>query len=277
LKIAVLSGKGGTGKTTVSLGLFSVLDGSTLIDTDVEEPNDHLFIDYKVNNTSSIIKEYPKVDMDTCTLCGACGDFCNFNAILPSKKTVLVYEDLCHDCGGCKLVCPSSAITYVPKEIGKIYETITNNKSFNYGNLNIGEVSGVRIINQLKKQIKDKELVIIDSPPGTSCATVEAVTDSDYAIIVTEPTPFGLSDMLLVVEMLQNMNIPFGVVINKAGIGTKDTNLFLEEKNIPLLGEIPFKREFAEIYSKGQIISDHSDEFKNIIIDIAKKVGAIHA
>jgi MinD superfamily P-loop ATPase len=277
LKIAVLSGKGGTGKTTVSLGLFSVLDGSTLIDTDVEEPNDHLFIDYKVNNTSSIIKEYPKVDMDTCTLCGACGDFCNFNAILPSKKTVLVYEDLCHDCGGCKLVCPSGAITYVPKEIGKIYETITNNKSFNYGNLNIGEVSGVRIINQLKKQIKDKELVIIDSPPGTSCATVEAVTDSDYAIIVTEPTPFGLSDMLLVVEMLQNMNIPFGVVINKAGIGTKDTNLFLEEKNIPLLGEIPFKREFAEIYSKGQIISDHSDEFKNIIIDIAKKVGAIHA
>ncbi len=277
MKIAVLSGKGGTGKTTVSLGLFSVLDGSTLIDTDVEEPNDHLFIDYKVNNTSSIIKEYPKVDMDTCTLCGACGDFCNFNAILPSKKTVLVYEDLCHDCGGCKLVCPSGAITYVPKEIGKIYETITNNKSFNYGNLNIGEVSGVRIINQLKKQIKDKELVIIDSPPGTSCATVEAVTDSDYAIIVTEPTPFGLSDMLLVVEMLQNMNIPFGVVINKAGIGTKDTNLFLEEKNIPLLGEIPFKREFAEIYSKGQIISDHSDEFKNIIIDIAKKVGAIHA
>lgn len=273
MKIAVLSGKGGTGKTTVSLGLFSILNNATLIDADVEEPNDHLFLDFEITNTSSIIKEYPKVDMEKCTLCGACGDFCNFNAILPTKKTVLVYEDLCHDCGGCKLVCKSGAITYVPKEIGKIYETTVNHKTFNYGNLNVGEVSGVRIIHQLKKQIENEELVIIDSPPGTSCATVEAIIDSDYAIIVTEPTPFGLSDMLLVVEMLQEMKIPFGVVINKAGIGTKDTHKYLKENNISLLGEIPFKRTFAEIYSSGKIISDYSNEFKNIIIDIAKKAG----
>jgi len=276
LKIAVLSGKGGTGKTTVSLGLFSVLDQATLIDADVEEPNDHLFLDFHVDKVSSIIKEYPKVDMDKCTLCGKCGDFCNFNAILPTKKTVLVYDDLCHDCGGCKLVCPSGAITYIPKEIGKIYQSSVGSKTFNYGDLNVGEISGVRIINQLKKQVESKELVVIDSPPGTSCATVEAVSDSDYGIIVTEPTPFGLSDMLLVVEMMQSINIPFGVVINKAGIGTNDTHQYLEDNNIPLLGEIPFKKEFAKIYSEGKIISEHSEEFKHIIIDIAKKAGVYY-
>lgn len=276
MKIAVLSGKGGTGKTTVSLGLFSVIKQSTLIDADVEEPNDHLFLDYQVNETSSITKEYPVVDAEKCILCGKCGDFCNFNAILPTKKKVLVYDDLCHDCGGCKMVCPTGAITYAEKEIGTIYNTIVNNKEFNYGNLNIGEVSGVRIINQLKHDIITKESVIIDSPPGTSCATVEAVTDSDYAIIVTEPTPFGLSDMELVVEMLQSMKIPFGVVINKAGIGTMDTYSYLENENITLLGEIPFKKEFAEIYSKGTVISEESEEFKDIMIDIAKKVGEFH-
>lgn len=276
MNIAVLSGKGGTGKTTVSLGLFSVLKNATLIDADVEEPNDHLFLDFKIGNTSSITKLYPKVDIEKCTLCGKCGDFCNFNAILPTKKIVLVYDDLCHDCGGCKLVCPEDAITYTPKAIGTIYETITDSKAFNYGDLNVGEISGVRIINQLKKQIESKGLVIIDSPPGTSCATVEAVIDSDYGIIVTEPTPFGLSDMRLVVEMMQTMDIPFGVVINKSGIGTNETNQYLEENNIPLLGEIPFRIEFAKIYSEGKVISNHSDDFKNIVIDIAKKVGVYH-
>jgi len=273
LNIAVLSGKGGTGKTTVSLGLFSVLKNATLIDADVEEPNDHLFIDFNIENTSSITKEYPIVDIDKCTLCGLCGDFCNFNALLPTKKTVLVFDDLCHDCGGCQLVCPEDAIMYASKAIGTIYETSTHSKTFKYGDLNVGEISGVRIINQLKKLIESDELVIIDSPPGTSCATVEAVINSDYAIIVTEPTPFGLSDMLLVIEMLQSLNIPFGVVINKAGIGTKETNQYLEENRIPLLGEIPFRKEFAMIYSDGEIISEKSDEFKNIMVDIANKVG----
>lgn len=276
MKISVLSGKGGTGKTTVSLGLFSVLKHATLIDTDVEEPNGHLFLNYEVIQSNKIIKEYPVVDSQLCTLCRACGDFCNFNAILPTKKSVLVYDDLCHDCGGCRLVCPSDAITYQEKAIGIVYQTTVSDKKFYYGDLFIGEVSGVRIISQLKELTKNEQLLIIDSPPGTSCSTVEAITDTDFSIIVTEPTPFGLSDMKLVVEMLRAMKLPFGVVINKSGIGNRDTYHYLQKEGIPLLGEIPYKEEFAVLYSEGNVIAEHNDEFRDILKNIATKVGVMH-
>ena len=215
MKVAVLSGKGGTGKTTVSSNLAAILGKITLVDCDVEEPNAHLFFNTKDEVKESVYIEYPVVDMDKCTLCGKCGDFCNFNAILPAKNTVLVFKENCHSCGGCSIICPDNAITYLNREIGVIKHGVVNeNLDLSYGVLNVGELSGVNVIEAVLHSIENNDSVIIDSPPGTSCATVAAVSKADYAIIVTEPTPFGVSDMKMVVEMLRELNIAFSVVIN---------------------------------------------------------------
>lgn len=202
MKIAVLSGKGGTGKTTIATNLALHYPNALLIDTDVEEPNSHIFIKPVVTREKSVYKQFPVVDMDKCDLCGDCGRFCKYNAILPAKNTVLVFKEICHDCGGCEIVCKKNAISYEDREIGKIFwGDGVNGIRFIYGNLNVGEVSGVKIISELREIVQDEETVIIDSPPGTSCAAVEAVEGVDYAVIVTEPTPFGVSDMKMVVEI----------------------------------------------------------------------------
>ncbi len=277
MKIAVLSGKGGTGKTTVSVNLFSRMKDATLIDTDVEEPNSHLFINHEVESFEDVYKKYPIVDESKCVLCGACGNFCKFNAILPTKKKVIVFEDLCHDCGGCKLTCKYDAITYQKKSIGKIIHTKTSkNKSFLYGNLNVGEVSGISLIAQLRYLTEHDDLVIIDSPPGTACSTVAAVSDVDYAIVVTEPTPFGLSDMMMVVELLREEKINFGVVINKAHLGTNDIYEYLDREHIDLITEIPFDKKYAKLYSTGKIISDYSQDFATSIDKIIDHLKAVN-
>ncbi|MCD6482387.1 MAG: ATP-binding protein [Candidatus Izimaplasma sp.] len=273
MKIAILSGKGGTGKTTLSVNLFSYLNKATLIDTDVEEPNSHLFLKGKVIKEKSIIKHYPKVNDDLCDYCGKCGDFCNFNAIIPAKKKVLVFQDLCHDCGGCSLVCPKNAITYVDKEIGKEFHIqVDENKLFLYGNLTIGEVSGVRIIESLKETTKNEDLLLIDSPPGTSCSTVAAIDGTDYCIICAEATPFGLSDMKMVVELLRAEGRNFGVVVNKCNLGNDEIYHYLEEEKIELLEKIKFDREFASIMADGELLINHSQYFKDKISNIARKV-----
>ncbi|MGM0508715.1 MAG: ATP-binding protein [Fusobacteriota bacterium] len=269
MKIAVLSGKGGTGKTTVSTNLAISLKNSVIIDCDVEEPNSHLFLNPDIKEEIDVNKEYPDVDMNKCTLCGKCGEFCNFNAIIPAKKDVVVFKESCHSCGGCEMVCPSNAITYPTREIGKIYvgDTEHDNKLI-YGELNLGELSGVDIIEQSLKMTKNKDLVIIDSPPGTSCSTVAAVEQSDFAIVVTEPTPFGVSDMKMVVEMLEEMKIPFGIVVNKAGLGDGEIYEYVKEKNLDILMEIPFDKEIAHWYSEGIPFvtqkSEYKDEFKKV-------------
>jgi len=274
MKIAVLSGKGGTGKTTVSSNLASILKDKTLIDCDVEEPNAHLFFKIKNHTESPVYTEYPTVDMEKCNLCGKCGEFCNFNAILPAKNRVLVFKESCHACGGCAIVCPTNAITYEKREIGVITEGITDNKlKLKYGALNIGELSGVKIIENLLESITDDEDVIIDSPPGTSCATVATVSNVDYAIIVSEPTPFGVSDMKMVVEMLNDLKINFGLVINKAGLGNSEIYDYAKSKNINIIGEIPFKKEAAKEYSSGGLISDKIPEIKDEFNKIIKNLN----
>ena len=274
MKIAVLSGKGGTGKTTVTSNFAVNIKNSISIDSDVEEPNLHIFMDMKKPAFEPVYTLYPFIDENLCNLCGRCGDFCNYHAIIPAKNQVIVFSESCHDCGGCKLVCPNGAITYKKREIGQIFNGRSKyDTELHYGLLNIGEMSGVKIIDQLKQSIdSDENIVFIDSPPGTSCATVAAVEDVDYAVIVSEPTPFGVSDMKMVVEMLCQMKIPFGLIINKAGLGDEEIYHYCRDESIEILGEIPFDKRIAELYAHGKIFSISLPEYKNLFTDIYKNI-----
>jgi MinD superfamily P-loop ATPase len=276
MKIAVLSGKGGTGKTTISSNLATMLQNKTLIDCDVEEPNVHLFFEMPNQEKKTVYTEYPHVDMRKCDLCGKCEEFCHFNTIVAAKNRVLVFKETCHACGGCKIVCPKDAITYKKREIGIIHEGLsTNGIKIKYGVLNVGELTGVKVIEQLLEDIDKNEDVIIDSPPGTSCATVAAVESADYAIIVSEPTPFGVSDMKMVVEMLNNLNIPFGLIINKAGLGNDEIYQYATKESINIIGEIPFNREAAKTYSTGKLICEEISEIREQFNSIINNLNAI--
>lgn len=271
MKIAVLSGKGGTGKTTVSTNL-AFISKLPLFDTDIEEPNSHIFLKNNILEEKSVYMNYPKVDMEKCNLCGECGNFCRFNAVIPARNTVLIFEESCHDCGGCGVICKQKAISWEKREIGKIFTGKTYfNSDTVFGKLNVGEMSGVRIIKEMYKNSKIKDF-LIDCPPGTSCTTVAAVEKSDFAVVVTEPSPFGLSDMKLVIKLLRDMKIPFGVVINKAEENEKEVKDYCLSENIEILGEIPFSRKIAENYSKGNITSDVLPEYREIFENILEKV-----
>lgn len=272
MKLSVLSGKGGTGKTTLSVNLYAYLKNATLIDTDTEEPNSHLFINPQNDQTIDVLKQYPVVDYTICNHCKKCGEYCNFNAIIPTNKKVLVFDDLCHDCGLCAMVCETNAIQYKDKHIGSIYSSFEDDKAFHYGKLNVGEISGVRIIEKLTEIAKDDDLVIVDCPPGVACSTVAASRDSDYAIICAEPTPFGISDMKMVVELLREEGTPFGVVVNKSGIGNQDIYHYLEHEKITLLENIPFTKKRAMLYSEGKLIVDYDFEFRDKIKNIINQV-----
>lgn len=271
MKIGILSGKGGTGKTTVSTNL-AFISKMTILDTDIEEPNAHIFLKNRDMKEESVYTNYPEIDSAKCNLCGECGDFCRFNAIIPARNTVLVFEESCHDCGGCGIVCKTGAVSWKQREIGKIFKGKTYfGTDTVYGKLNIGEMSGVKIIKEMYKNTSIKDF-LIDCPPGTSCTTVAAIEEADFAVIVAEPSPFGLSDMKLVVKLLQDMNIPFGVVVNKADEEENEIKSFCDENNIKILGSIPFSRTIAENYSKGNIISDICPEYRTVFENILEKV-----
>lgn len=273
MKIAVLSGKGGTGKTTFSVNLQYVLRDYILIDADIEEPNSHLFFELNNIKTSFVTVNYPEVNNAKCTLCGECGKICSFNAIIPAKKSVLVFKESCHDCGGCKLVCKYNAITYKKRDIGEIFIAETNLKTkLIYGKLNIGELSGVSIIKELNNSAKIEQNIIIDCPPGAACSTLTAVEMSDYAVIVTEPTPFGVSDMKIIVELLRELNKPFGVIVNKSGIGNNEIYEYCNSQNIKIIGKIPFMKEIAINYSKGKIISEYIHDYNENMKAISLKL-----
>ena len=271
MKIAVLSGKGGTGKTTVSSSL-AFISKMLLIDTDIEEPNSHIFLKGNIEDIKSVYTRFPEVNMEKCNLCGECGNFCKFNAIIPAKKRVIVFGEACHDCGGCEIVCKNGAISWEKREIGKIYTGKTHFNSINkYGELNIGEMSGVKIIKEIYKNTEEKDF-LIDCPPGTACTTVSAVEVADFAIIVVEPSPFGLSDMKLVVQLLRDMKIPFGVVINKFDEDENIVKKYCGDEEIEIIGTIPFDRKIAETYSKGEIIAEALPEYRENFETILKRV-----
>lgn len=272
MRIAILSGKGGTGKTTVATNLFYNIPKSSLIDTDVEEPNSHLFLQQKFEDEKDILVSFPKIEKELCNNCGRCSEFCRFSAIFKGKNSPIVFEESCHSCEGCSIVCPTNAIHYDKKSIGTIRKCIENDRLILDGILKIGEKSGVKIIKDLKEMTKNENILFIDCPPGASCSTVNSVEGVDYAIVVTEPTPFGLSDMKVVLVMLENMGIPYGVVINKSSLGNKEVEKFLLKNRIKILGAIPFDKEIAKLYAEGVIFSKTLTKYKAIFEGIFNNV-----
>jgi len=280
--ISVASGKGGTGKTTVSTSLaFSLTGEVQFLDCDVEEPNAHIFIKPAVKKTESVHILVPEVDETNCVFCGKCQRVCAYNAIavIPSgtKTTgkVLVFPELCHACGACSYLCPQKCIKEVKREIGVLEEGDNANIRFIHGRLNIGEAMAPPLIRAVKKRIDNTETVIIDAPPGTSCPVISSIQGSDFCILVTEPTPFGLNDLILAVEVLRKMGIPFGVVVNRSDLGNDETDTYCKKENVPIMMRIPFRKEIAEAYSRGVPVAEAFPEYKKEFRDLFGKIKKI--
>lgn len=275
--VSIASGKGGTGKTTLAVNLALALKESVqLIDCDVEEPNVHIFIRPHIGETKPVYIPVPRIREELCDFCGACSNFCQFHAIVVLKNQWMVFPELCHGCGACRLICPKKAIFEEKREVGVIKIGNAEGIELAYGELKIGEPMPGPVIRELKKLINPKVTTIIDSPPGTSCPVVQSVYGSDHCILVTEPTPFGLHDLKLMVDTLNELRIPFGVVVNRAGIGDRGVYDYCQKKGIPILLEIPFDRRIAELYSKGQAFVDElpfwKEKLSSLISSIMERV-----
>jgi MinD superfamily P-loop ATPase len=232
--ISIASGKGGTGKTTVAISLALSLSNVQLLDCDVEEPNSHIFLKPKIEDVKPAYVLMPEINYDLCDYCGKCASACEYNAIVVLPKQVMVFPELCHGCGLCSMVCPRDAISENPREIGVIKKGRSDESiELVYGLLNIGEIMATPLIDRVKEETSPEKTVIVDVPPGTACPVIAAVQGSDYCILVTEPTPFGLYDLKLIVEVLKVLKIPSGVVINKAGIGDRKVYDYCKEEGIP--------------------------------------------
>lgn len=277
--ISVASGKGGTGKTTVSTSLaFSLKSEVQFLDCDVEEPNGHIFIKPSIRKKDNVSILVPEVDESSCTFCGKCQQVCAYNAIavLPGKDKakgkILVFPELCHGCGACAYLCPQKCIKEVARNVGVIEEGDSGHINFIHGKLNIGEAMAPPVIRVAKERIDPKKTVIIDAPPGTSCPVITSIQGTDFCILVTEPTPFGLNDLILAVGVLREMKIPFGVVVNRSDLGNDKTDKYCESEKIPILLKIPFKREIAGAYSTGITIAEAFPEYKSIFRNMFKEI-----
>jgi len=272
MKIVVASGKGGTGKTLVAINLALSVDADQVLDCDVEEPNDYIFIKPLDTISESVKLLVPEIDESKCNYCRKCAEFCQFNALFVVGETALVFPELCHSCGGCKLVCPTDAITEKPRGIGEIFIGDVNGMELVYGKLNIGEALAVPIISAVKEKAKTQGLVILDSPPGTSCPVVESVMGTDFCVMVTEPTPFGLHDLEIAVKVIMELDIPLGVIVNFAGIGDRGVYDYCEKMNLPILMEIPYDRKIAELYSKGIPFIEEMPEWREKFQELLEKI-----
>ena len=249
--ISVASGKGGTGKTTVATNLALSLSNVQLIDCDVEEPNVNIFLNAKIIDTENVCVSIPEIDKTKCTFCGKCSNFCQFNALAVIKSNILVFPELCHGCGGCRLVCPMDAIEWCDRVVGKIEHGWKDGIDFYHGLLNVGEIQAIPVLKVLKQKINTGKNVIIDAPPGTSCPVIASVGGSDYCILVTESTPFGFHDLKLAVDVIRYLSIPFGVIINRDGIGDNTVEQYCHNEGIPVLMKIPHSEKIAFLYSDG--------------------------
>ena len=275
MRIAIASGKGGTGKTTVAVALARVLNSCVLVDCDVEAPNAHLFLTPEVSRTQDAYVMIPEVDDDKCTGCGECSRVCQFNALAVLGKSVLVFNELCHGCGGCVLACEPQAITEGGRLIGTMQWGKAGDLEFYDARLRIGEPMSPPLIKALKRQadLAEAKDMILDCPPGTTCPMVEAVGGADYCILVTEPTPFGLHDLNMAAQAVRELGIPSGVIINRAGMGDDRIQEYCQANGLPVLLEIPHRREIAEGYASGKDILCSMPSLKT---ELEKVIQTIH-
>lgn len=283
MKIAVASGKGGTGKSTVATNLaylYSKLGKNVcLLDCDVEEPNSHIFLKPEFNNSKKVFLPIPEVNDSICIGCGKCSDFCEFNALACVDGKVMTFSELCHGCGGCKLICPVNAISEAQREVGIIETGHSSNlknigDNFIHGKLRIGEAMSPPLIKEVKKCANNYEIQVLDCPPGTSCPVISAIDGTDYILLVTEPTPFGLWDLKLAVEMVKEIGIPFGIVINKSCSNDNLIENYAQSENIDIIAKIPDDRKIAEAYSRGELMLKalpvYEENFKQVLETIEK-------
>lgn len=279
LRIAIASGKGGTGKTLVSTSLFYALQDQgvpvTLVDCDAEEPNDMIFFDGQLKKSVDVTLRMPVIDTDKCTYCGKCAEYCAYQSIfiVPQQKVIRVIEDLCHGCGACSVACKFDAITEKDVSLGKVnHYDITPTSNIVEARVCVGVYSSVPVISRAIKTAGLNHMVLMDSPPGTSCPFIEAVSYADFVVLITEPTPFGVSDLKQSVDTLRTMNKKCGVIINRAGLGDDKVYDYLKQEKIPLLMEIPFDREIASIYSKGKILAKEKVEIKEQLLAVLTSI-----
>ena len=273
MKIAVASGKGGTGKTTVATNLALSIGNCQLLDCDVEEPDSHLFLEMELSKAAEVSLQVPVIDLDKCTLCGECSRFCQYNALAVLAEKVMVFPDLCHGCGGCTMVCPAGAITEKDRSIGVLEKGTAQGIELYHGLLNIGEPMATPIITALKKMASRDKHVILDSPPGAACPAIESIRDADYCILVTEPTPFGLHDLKIAVQVVRGLGVPFGVAINKDGAGFEVLYDYCKGEAIPIIFRIPDSRKIAELYSRGRPFTLEMPEWKEKFIELFNSIS----
>ncbi|MGD1822263.1 MAG: 4Fe-4S binding protein [Pleomorphochaeta sp.] len=271
-RIAVLSGKGGSGKTFVSTNLSNIIEDSTYLDCDVEEPNGHIFFsEANLISEKKVYREIPKFDSSKCVGCKDCVNFCKFSALAYIKDAPILFNEVCHSCGGCELVCKHDAIKLVKSEVGKLSIFDNNNKKVVSGEMKIGEASAVSLINEVLTEVGDNS--IIDCPPGSACSTMEAIKGANYCILVTEPTIFSLHNIKMIVELVELFKIPYGFVINKSN--DKLDHIiedYVKSIDKEILAKIPFSKEIAEITSEGKLATNEIREVNNIFNSLLNNV-----
>ena len=263
MRIAIASGKGGTGKTTVAVAFALSLPEAQFVDADAEEPNAHLFLHPTVERTIPVFMIIPEVDLSSCTFCGKCAEFCQFNALAVIKQKVLVFPELCHGCGGCVYACPEDAIEARQRQIGEVEVGVAREMRFIQGRLKPAEPSAVRIVREEIAQLDPNTVGVLDAAPGTACAVQDTIGESDFCLLVTEPTPFGLHDLKMAMDVARELEVPTGVIINRSGRRDAIIEDECRRRNIPVLLKIPFDRRIAEAYSRAETLVDAFPEWRN--------------